>query len=429
MSEGILQRLRKSDLYRNMLLLISGNGIAQVVPLLVYPLLTRLFAPEEFGVLAFLFSVHSISLILSTARLDMAIILPKKDDDAKGLVNAGLSTALLVSILIPVAAYAGSGLIKNNPGIPDLGIWYYLLSITVFFTALALQAKGWCTRKKLFISLVFYTIVLNVLTSGLKLLFGVLGLSDGLLTAFVVAQVAATLMLLLRMRYRDHNLPQIRFFRREDFSCVTPYLNFPKFNLPHALVNTLSSQLPVLILTFYFSGFITGQFAVAYALLFKPVHVYAGSVSQVLSQKSVELIHNELPVWPVIQKYMLRTFLLAIVPALIILFFAPAIFGFVLGEEWTEAGRICRLLVPWPVAVLFGGSLSFIPNLFNQQFKSMLADIAYIVIRLAALMTGVLTNNVYLGLFLFAISAVVVIGGLLLWYRKLVIDCDKQWES
>lgn len=421
-----IKRLRKNELYSNILLLISGNGIAQLIPLLAYPVLTRLFPPEEFGLLAFLFSIHTIALILSSARLDMAIILPRKDREANSLVSAGISIAFAVSALLPLLVLAAQNLIHNVPGIPDLGIWYYLLSLTVFFTAWALLAKGWGTRFKLFKTIVFYTISLNLLTSGLKLVFGFAGLEKGLILAFVIAQVLAGILVFIRLRYKDHKLPVLKLFSREDFRAVKPHANFPKYNMPHALINTLSSQLPVLILTFYFSQYITGQFAVAYALLFKPVHVYAGSVSQALSQKCVELIHHREPIWPMIRKYMIRTFLMALGPVILILLFAPGLFEYVLGDAWTEAGHICRAIVVWPLAVLFGGSLSFIPNIFNKQFWSMLADMGYIVLRLGALMIGVLLNNVYLGLFLYALTALLVIGMLLIWYRKLALNCDRK---
>ncbi len=424
--KDIRQRLQNSELYQNILLLISGNGLAQIIPLAVYPVLTRLFVPDDFGVLAFLFSIHSIILIISTARLDVAIILPRKDSDATSLFNSGLSIAIAISLLIPVFAFLTGRYFINNENYAKIDNWVYLLSLTVFFTAYALLIKGWCTRKKLFKTIIFYTLSLSLLTTGLKLLFGFLKIDQGLLAAFVLAQVLASVLLFIRIRIPENRSPIIRFFSKIDFRVIANYANFPKYNLPHALINTISSNLPVLILTFYFSEYITGQYAVAYALLFKPVHLYAGSVSQALSQKVVEIKHNKLQIWPVIRKYIIRTFFMALLPVGIILAFAPVLFSFVLGEEWLEAGKICRLILPWPIAVLFAGSLSFIPNIFGKQLKSMMADIVYICLRLGALIIGVLTNNVYLGLGLFAVSGFLVLGFILLWYRQIILESDRQ---
>jgi O-antigen/teichoic acid export membrane protein len=196
--------------------------------------------------------------------------------------------------------------------------------------------------------------------------------------------------------------------------------------MPHALINTLSSNLPVLILTFYFSEYYTGQFAVAFALLFKPVQVYAGSVSQALSQKVVELKNNNQTIWPLISKYLKRTFFMAIVPAILLFLVAPELFRIVLGENWTDAGIICRLMIPWPLAVLHGGSLAFIPNVFGKQLKALIIDIIYICLRLAALGVGILTDNVYLGIGLFSLTGFFVIGYAVIWYIRTVKKSDAE---
>ena len=253
MLKNTRQRLQNSELYKNILLLISGNGLAQVIPLLVYPVITRLYTPEEFGILAFLFSIHIIILTLSTARLDVAIILPKKDTQAESLFNSGLSIALIISILIPLVALLMDSFGDINETYAKLGNWVYLLSLTVFFTAFSLLARGWCTRKKYFKTIIFYTLSLQIVTSSLKLVFGLFHLRQGLVAAFVIAQVLSGFLLFLNLRDRKKSTPVIRFFRKPDFRIISEYANFPKFNLPHALINTISSNLPVLMLTFYFS--------------------------------------------------------------------------------------------------------------------------------------------------------------------------------
>lgn len=419
------QRLQNSELYKNILLLISGNGLAQIIPLLVYPIITRLFTPDDFGVLAFLFSIHSIILIISTGRFNLAIILPKKNREANALFNTGMSLALVMGLLIPVLVFLLGDLTAPYIEYEDFTIWLYLLGITVLVTAFAIMMDGWCTRYKLFRIIVIYTLTLNLSTSLLKLIFGLLNIENGLLLAFVIAQTSASIIYFVAVRQK-HLLPKFKLFKKIDLRISRDYLNFPRYNMPHALINTISSNLPVLILTFYFSEYYTGQFAVAFALLFKPVQVYAGSVSQALSQKVVELKNKNLLIWPLLSKYLKRTFFMAIIPAIILFIIAPELFRIVLGENWLDAGKICRLLIPWPLAVLHGGSLAFIPNVFNKQLKALVIDIIYLFLRMAALAVGVITDNIFLGIGLFSLTGFFVIGYAVIWYIGLVKQHDKK---
>jgi O-antigen/teichoic acid export membrane protein len=287
---------------------------------------------------------------------------------------------------------------------------------------------GWCTRYKFFRIIVIYTLTLNLSTSLLKLLFGFLGFENGLLLAFVMAQTIAGIIYFISVK-RKRALPKFRLFSKSDFQVGRNYLNFPRYNMPHALINTLSSNLPVLILTFYFSEYYTGQFAVAFALLFKPVQVYAGSVSQALSQKVVELKNNNQHIWPLIKKYLVRTFLMAILPAILLFIIAPELFRIVLGDNWVDAGKMCRLLIPWPLAVLHGGSLAFIPNVFSRQLKALVIDIIYILLRLAALAVGVITGNVFLGIGLFSLTGFFVIGYAVFWYISIIRKSDANFPA
>ena len=55
-----LKNTIQSELVRNSARLLSANVIAQAVGLLVYPILTRMYAPEDFGLLNLFMSIGGI---------------------------------------------------------------------------------------------------------------------------------------------------------------------------------------------------------------------------------------------------------------------------------------------------------------------------------------------------------------------------------
>ncbi len=68
----------KNKSSRNILTLMTGSTIAQAIPIAISPILTRLYTPEDFGVLALFTSLVTIFSVISTGRYEFAIMLPKK---------------------------------------------------------------------------------------------------------------------------------------------------------------------------------------------------------------------------------------------------------------------------------------------------------------------------------------------------------------
>ena len=76
----------KSEFSRNVLTLMTGTTIAQAIPIAISPILTRIYTPEDFGMFALYMSVASILSVVATGRYELAIMLPKKDEDAVNIV-------------------------------------------------------------------------------------------------------------------------------------------------------------------------------------------------------------------------------------------------------------------------------------------------------------------------------------------------------
>ena len=87
---NILKPKLKSKFSRDVLTLVTGTSIANVIPIIIMPVLTRLWSPNDFGVFAIYIAFVGILGAVSAGRLDMALILPKKNKDAAGILIIGL---------------------------------------------------------------------------------------------------------------------------------------------------------------------------------------------------------------------------------------------------------------------------------------------------------------------------------------------------
>jgi lipopolysaccharide exporter len=95
----ILKRIKKNDFAVNVLKLISGTALGQMITVLVSPLLARIYAPEDFGLLAVYISIASILSVIISLRYETAVVLPEDDNQAMDLVLLASLVAFVFSIL------------------------------------------------------------------------------------------------------------------------------------------------------------------------------------------------------------------------------------------------------------------------------------------------------------------------------------------
>ena len=93
----MIKRLKPiSEFRQNALILMTGTAISQAIPVAITPILTRIYTPEDFGTFALYLSLLTIFSVFATARYEMAIILPAKDEDAFSLLLVSSFLSLIV---------------------------------------------------------------------------------------------------------------------------------------------------------------------------------------------------------------------------------------------------------------------------------------------------------------------------------------------
>lgn len=135
----------------DVLKLVSGTVIAQILSTLASPFISRLFTPEAFGVFALFSSIVGILAAVFTLEYKLAIILPKQDSDAANLFAGSMGIAILFSVLmIPVVWLFKSAFVEwlNAPG---LAPYLWLLPPLLFFGGIGAGhpvLNAWASRTR-----------------------------------------------------------------------------------------------------------------------------------------------------------------------------------------------------------------------------------------------------------------------------------------
>lgn len=402
---------KKTSFAGDVLTLVSGTTFAQILTILIAPILTRLYGPKDFGLLALFLSITGIIGIIVCLRYELSIMLPKSDEEAANLLVLSLFIALTLSIFtIPFICF-GRQPIQNVLKAPQLGTYLWLVPLFVFVSGVFLALNYWNSRTKHFKRLSAATITSSVASTGAQLGAGFAGYATGgsLIVANLVGQSVSTLILGGQIWKDDHSLIQKSISKKTMIAVIKRYRKFPLISTWSALLNTASWQLPNLILASFFSPSVVGFYSMGFRLLQLPMSFIGGSISQVFFQRAVEA-KSEGTLPSLVENIFRLLVVIGMFPILTLTIVGGDFFTVIFGNNWTESGVYVQILSIWAFIWFISSPLSILIDVMERQKFELKYTFFNFSTRLLSLVIGGLLGNARFALVLFSISGIFVYG-------------------
>jgi O-antigen/teichoic acid export membrane protein len=415
----MFEKYQKSEFTRNVFTLTSGTAIAQAIPVLLSPVLSRLYSPEDFGILALFMSVAAVLSVIATGRYELAIMIPENKKDAYNVLALSLLISFISGFLALILV-----LLFRKPAIiffdePKIGPWLYLIPVVVLFAGIYQSFNYWSTRQKTFKVNAVSRVSQSATNAITSLSLGIVNVGPvGLIAGYIIGQVFAGLVLVINFLKEA----------KEFFSLVTladmkanayKYRSFLQINTPHAFIDSLQDNGIVYVIMYFFSKMILGSYAFAYRLLKLPVGLIGGSIYQVFYQKASELVAKGEDIRPMILKIYKRLFVWGLPFFLILFIFTPAIFGFIFGENYRTSGEIARLLIPWIFINFIVSPVSCVALIKNKQKQAMYFTFADITFKVTSIIIGGIFKNYFLAFVIMSALGSLLLGYACYWYYQI----------
>jgi O-antigen/teichoic acid export membrane protein len=411
--------MTESRFSRDVLTLVTGTSVSLIITTLASPIITRLYGPAAFGLVALFTSITGILGVIVCLRYELAIVLPKSDEEAANIFGLCMLLVVVVSaITIPLLMILEQPLVQFLKA-PQLGQFFWLIPPTLLISGTFLALNYWNTRTKQFKRLSVARISSSFSTTGTQLGAGFLGFTSGgvLIYANVFGQLVSTSVLGLQIM-RDH----LSFFRQTISwkgmaDTLRNYSNFPKYDVWSALINQISWQVPVLLLSSFFSTTIVGYYSLGMMMVTLPMSLIGGSIAQVFFQRAA-IAQHEGSLSHIFEDAYSFLIKISLFPLLLLTFIGQDLFILIFGPSWGVAGFYIQILSVWAVFFFVSSPISAILSIAGKQKTGLVLSTINLITRFVSISLGGILGNATLSIVFFSLSGVVMYGSTGLLFMK-----------
>ena len=412
--------LPRNRFVRNVGVIFGGASLGQGIVILASPLLTRLYTPENFGVLAVYASLLGIVAVVASLRYEAAIILPERDEDAAKLLILCLGILVLMSLLVGIAVgFLGDQIVRLTKT-PTLGPYLWLLPLSVLLVGIYQVFNHWAVRKRAYTHIARTRLSQGIgqtLTQTALGFFPKLG-SIGLIAGQVVAQAAGSTTLATLARRDKVAFKAVRLAGL--CRAAHRYRRFPMLSCGSALLNSIGLYGPALLLAAFYGPQVAGWFALSQRVVAVPLAVLGNAVGYVYDGEfAYAASHSDERLSPLFWRTVKVMSSVGLLVVVLVTLPAPWSFPIVFGREWGEAGVYVQVLSLMFLARFVSTPIAGTLDVLERQDLHLLREIARVVLMSGAvslawgLGEGPLVAVVLLGV---AGSASYAFGAVLAWY-------------
>ncbi len=365
--------------------LLSGSIMAQVLIFAFIPVVTRIYTPSEFGVYSLFFSMTMAIGLISSLKYEQAIVLPKNEQDAKAILFLSLMILVAMVLLCLVGVWLFYDWFVQLFGGSRYLVWFMPLSVLVLGAQFIFES--FANRQEHYKAMSLSKIIGAVGTVSTQISSRYLFQANGLIVGKILSDMVAVIFLVKQM-IKANSLRLQKISRMRVYANAKRYNHFPKFQTASTLLNFVAQNLPIYLLPIFFSTDVVGYYALAFRVLMTPTTLMTVSVQNVYYQKAAKMFANGEDIRQLYTKTTLGLLKIYLLPLLAVIFWGEEIFSFLFGEEWREAGFIAKFIVCMSFLSFINPPSTMTFNLLSLQKIQMLIQGAQLILRFLALAAG-----------------------------------------
>lgn len=350
-----LRRIKQSQLFRQVGILLTGTAVAQVIPLLASPILTRIYEPAAFGAWTLYTSIVVTISSLAAFRYDLAIMLPTDSGKAEALTRAsariGLSTGLVVTAVALIFHRQITAVLQA----PELSLWIYFAGANVALLSLSQTYGQWANRRQEYGAIASARILQAGSTPPAQLALSLLSRAGHglILGSFIGHSLWASY---LWKRTRQSRKKAHRNMRMRPL--LSEHWRMPLLNGPHALADAVRLNGINVMISLFYGQVALGQYGLAWRTALIPASLINGALSRVYYQRLSVTPRGDMV--RTVLKFAALSVSLAVLPFTVLYVLGEPLFALIFGSDWRMAGTMASTIAPWLLATFITAPLAYV---------------------------------------------------------------------
>lgn len=402
-----------SSFYSNILTLVTGSIAARLIGILSIPIITRLYTPEDMGILSAFISLTGVLLAFTSLRYSVVIPLPRTLGYALNSSMLCLIILGVVSSLLFFITYFYYPLIFQLLNLDELNAYWYLLPICVFLLGLVEILNTWAVRWKEFKLLSKANVLQSSVGTISKIIFGLMSVGPlGLVIGQILVQAGSVITL---FKFYLINFDKKVINTKKMLFIASYYADIPKYRLPSQVFLSLSMNMPILFYSSYYGSEEAGKVGLALMVLSLPISLIGNTVGQAFYGEIAALGRKHpVKIEKVTRALLKKLLVISLLPFILLTLFGEVAFEIVFGEEWLDAGQYARIMGIYLVANLASTPLVNILNVYARNSFYFWINLSRLL-----LLIGLFSLSIVLGL---AIENTLLLYSFLLTFHYAVIS-------
>lgn len=341
-------------MYKSFLKLFTGSALSQLCLLILIPLLSRLYGPVPFGLVATFSSWVILMASFSMCRYEHAVLLTKNNMELSALLVFGIFSAIIINFIAfffsshSLGIYVGAAVLVAA-----------VLQSIFNFAFLVLNKRSYYNKMSV---LIFLNPVVYVL---LGFSFFSYFHSYGLLFArflayFLIAALCAYFCLAKDRWFIKVSIQDI-------LGVLKKYRKFLVFALPGGVLNVASSQMPVILIAHFFTLKQTAYYAMCYQILALPARLVGTNMGSVFREQAVSAYKKTGRCYLVLKKTLVMLAVMGLIPFLVVVFLGHYIFDIYLGGKWAGIGWYAQIFAIQFYLAFVVSPLTYLVFIVNKQ--------------------------------------------------------------
>jgi teichuronic acid exporter len=328
-------------------ILLFGSLLAQVINLLMLPIITRIYTPTAYGQYSYIMQIVSLIIIFSTLRYETIIVMTRSNEAARILVNsipilAIISNIFMCIVLTLLINYevTSENLFNKDGG--KIGNYFIMFVIAISFVS-ANAIYGYIQRNENYENAALSDIAQKAIFGICAIIFG---LNYDRTYFYLLLSILISYLFKIIILNRAINFKFSDLINKKIKNIIYEYSLLFKPALSTATSHSfliVTSVAPMYYINRKYGTDILGQYNLMAATAFLPSMLVSASIAAVYFQRANKIWLNGESILKLWASTVIPLAIISVVPFLFLNFYGIEIYGLIFGNEWTKSGEIAQL--------------------------------------------------------------------------------------